>query len=65
MYICIYYEAETLSNRIGILSNGKLKVYGTPLFLNRHCSVGYNLIFSPSTFISIGIVKFLITSTHL
>ena len=39
-------EADVLSDRIGILKDGKLKACGSSLFLKHHFGVGYKLSFT-------------------
>ena len=38
-------EADAIADRIAIMSHGRLRIYGSALYLKSVCGVGYNLIF--------------------
>ena len=38
-------EADAIADRIAIMSHGRLRIYGSALYLKSICGVGYNLIF--------------------
>ena len=39
-------EADAVSDRIAIMSHGRLRIYGSSLYLKSVCGVGYNLVFT-------------------
>eukprot|EP01083_Nonionella_stella_P305332 1064750_1 len=39
-------EADAIADRIAIMARGRLRIYGSSLYLKSVCGVGYNLIFT-------------------
>jgi len=46
MVLCTHYldEADILGDKVGIMSHGKLKCYGTSAFLKSHFGAGYRVV---------------------
>lgn len=49
-------EADVLSDRVGIISQGQMMTCGSALFLKHHFGVGYSLSFSSTSSVDISII---------
>lgn len=57
-------EADVLGDRIAIIANGKLKCYGTPLFLKQRFGIGYYLNIAKAEFFSMSNFTKFIKGNH-